>query len=169
LDDYRKLGVESKDVALLRSFVIENSERSDYEDFIRLDLTKLPGHNEDRYTLQEYHSDIHNLRRDSLTLQEHDQNHLKGKIQLNRKKLLFFSIPYDPGWKVKIDGQETDVARVNIGFLGVIIERGEHTVELEYFPRHVASGAVVSVLAFLLYGFCLLSRSIRSVCSRRKH
>lgn len=47
-------------------------------------------------------------------------------------KMLFFAIPYDENWHVYIDETEQDIYPVNIGFMGVMLQNGEHTVELRY-------------------------------------
>lgn len=80
---------------------------------------------------------------------------IKGTINLEDKKLLFFSIPYDQGWSALVDGQEAKLERVNIGFMGLLLEPGEHTVELEYSPPYLFAGMTVSVTALFLFVFLI--------------
>jgi uncharacterized membrane protein YfhO len=66
-------------------------------------------------------------------------------------KMLFLSIPFDKGWKVKVDGKQTDVQLINIGFLGVFLERGQHSIELNYFPDYLWYSIGVSIFFSLIF------------------
>lgn len=55
--------------------------------------------------------------------------------------MLLFSIPFDKGWTAKVDGAAVPLERVDIGFMGLVLEKGEHRVELEYrVPSLIYSG-----------------------------
>jgi uncharacterized membrane protein YfhO len=96
-----------------------------------------------------------------LKISEHSQNHIKGTIRLDKKELLFFSIPYDPGWTAIVDGKRIRPLLVNIGFMGIIIDAGDHTVELEYKVPYFNTGLIISVLAFFIYAFLGLQSNIK--------
>lgn len=48
---------------------------------------------------------ITQLRSDSLTLERFSGDYLKGTIQTDTDKMLFFSIPYDHGWSARLNGK----------------------------------------------------------------
>jgi len=48
---------------------------------------------------------ITQLRSDSLMLEQFSGDYLKGTIQTDTDKLLFFSIPYDYGWSARLNGK----------------------------------------------------------------
>ena len=48
--------------------------------------------------------------------------------------MVFFSIPYDFGWKATVNGVSKPVERVNYGFAGILLEPGSHKIELKYEP-----------------------------------
>ncbi len=75
-----------------------------------------------------FRADIENLKRDTLALTVHRENHLKGTISLPQKKIMFFSIPFDRGWHAKVDGRTVPLYKVNFGFTGLPVEAG--TTEL---------------------------------------
>lgn len=66
-------------------------------------------------------------------------------------KILFFSIPFDKGWHVKVDGKAIIPMMVNIGFIGVPIAKGVHRIELSFTPLFFYTGAVISGIAIILF------------------
>ena len=79
------------------------------------------------------------------------QNHISGTINTGRKKILFFSIPFDKGWTARIDGKEQKAMMINYGFLGYALEQGFHRIELKYLPPYYYAGMSFSIFGLLLY------------------
>ncbi|MEW6756392.1 MAG: YfhO family protein, partial [Candidatus Latescibacterota bacterium] len=67
---------------------------------------------------------------------------------------------YDPGWRVKVDGQPAELLRANLVFRAVPIPTGRHLVEQVYRPRSITLGLMVSATA-LLTGLAVLVRGQR--------
>ena len=57
-------------------------------------------------------------------------NHLSGTIHAQEDQMLFFSIPYDKGWTVKIDGKKVKTKALGKAFLTVKVPEGKHKVSL---------------------------------------
>jgi uncharacterized membrane protein YfhO len=85
----------------------------------------------------------------------HTQNRIAGTITLERKGLMFFAIPYDKGWSARVDGNKAELSLVNAGFLGLIMDKGTHTVELKFEPPYLIAGAATSLISLLVYGYLL--------------
>jgi uncharacterized membrane protein YfhO len=64
---------------------------------------------------------------------------------------LFFSIPYDQGWTAIVDGQKIRPLRVNIGFMGIILDAGDHSVELQYEVPYYYKGLIISIFSLFTY------------------
>ena len=67
-------------------------------------------------------------------------------------KILAFSIAYDKGWKVLIDGKLTDTGMLCDELLCVQIPEGEHKIILEYHVPYLKEGACISGFTVLLCG-----------------
>lgn len=145
--DFAKLSNNQKDVMLFKSIVIKDDEQKDYKDFVRLELKDTVS----EYGLDAYANDVASLKKDSVSFTVSDHNNLKGKIKLDKTKAVFFSIPYDSGWKASIDGKETAVQMVDFGLIGVMVHAGEHSVELTYQVPYLYSGSMVSLGSMLLF------------------
>jgi len=85
---------------------------------------------------------------------------VQGKVSVKDKKLLFTSVPYDPGWRVFVDGRETVPSVIDNVFIGIRLEEGIHHIALHFRPKGFYAGAVLSMLSFLLV-ILLIGRRLR--------
>ena len=90
------------------------------------------------------------LRQDDTDLHKITSSHLKGSFTASAEKMLFFSIPYNDGWIVKVDGKAVPVYKVFDTFMAVHTAPGFHSVELRYLPSGLIAGSVVSVLSLVI-------------------
>lgn len=89
-----------------------------------------------------------------------EQNSIVGDITVSGDKMLFFSIPYDEGWTVKIDGKKVKKECINYGFIGVPVHDGYHTIELNYFMPGMKLGMAGSIMACII----LVVLKKRNIC-----
>ena len=78
-------------------------------------------------------------------------NHLSGTINAEEEKTLFFSIPYDKGWTVKVDGKAVKTKALGKAFLIVKVPKGKHKVSLTYVSPGFKEGAVLSIAGFAIF------------------
>lgn len=76
---------------------------------------------------------------------------LTGTISVKEDGLLYTSIPYENGWKVYVDGQETKITSIADTFIGVALSRGEHMIEFKYVPAYVHIASFLSLIGFALF------------------
>lgn len=80
---------------------------------------------------------------------------IRGSILLKEDSFLFFSVPRDKGWLLKVNGEPRELVRANVGFMGVPLKAGSHSVLLEYSLPWLRPGLAVSLLSLavlLLFG-----------------
>ena len=77
-------------------------------------------------------------------------NHLSGTIHAQEDQMLFFSIPYDKGWTVKIDGKKVKTKALGKAFLTVKVPEGKHKVSLTDVSSGFKEGAILSVAGFVI-------------------
>lgn len=147
---FEKLSTLQKDMAVYKAFVIDDDSYKDfsgYNEFLLNDTTiDLSFENLDRK--------IAMLEQDTLRITSFSQNKISGTIDTDSEKLLFFSIPYDKGWKAILDDNDTDIHIVNAGMIGIKIPKGQHSLVLKYFPPYVVLGAFISAI-MLIAALCL--------------
>ena len=97
--------------------------------------------------------------RESMTmapeLDNPDNNRITGRIEPAEAGVLVVSVPYDPAWKVYVDGAEVAAFKADNGFLGCEIAAGEHSFELVYHAPGRHAGIAISILGVI--GLMLLT------------
>jgi len=68
---------------------------------------------------------------------------------------VFSEIYYPKGWKISIDGKEVPYIKADYLLRAVHVPAGEHTVKMIFAPDVIATGKIVSLIAFGI--FLLLS------------
>jgi len=85
---------------------------------------------------------------------------LTAKIDLDREKLVFFSVQFDRGWSATVNGLPAELLNVNMGLMGLRVPAGEaNEIVLTYRPRGLREGIFVSLGGVLLFvGYCAVMR-----------
>ena len=92
---------------------------------------------------------------------------VSGTVTSNGDGVLFLSIPYSKGWSATVDGAPAPIFTANVGFSGIAIASGTHSVGLRYVTPGLTTGAMVSVLALLLaIGLAILTE--RRIAATRR-
>ena len=97
--------------------------------------------------------------------------YVKGTVKVNDyRRILFTTIPYDPGWSVKVNGVESDIVTVLDGaFVGVLLpEEGEYTIELEYEVPGLRIGIMTSLLGVLAFLSVVFEKKLKKKPSSAK-
>ena len=84
---------------------------------------------------------------------------LTGTVAADTDGVMLFTIPYDAGWRVTVDGEKVETAIFEDAFLSFPISQGEHTIVMKYTPDGFFLGLIVTVLSILL--LVLIQLSIR--------
>jgi hypothetical protein len=150
-----------KDLTLLRAAVINDSSLAL---FSWLNQASIQNPLPDSIPLKQLAENYAFRKRDTLVIERHSQNRISGSISLASKKLLFFSIPFDPGWHATVDARPARLERVSIGFMGLPLDKGRHRIELTFNPTLLPICAIISAVGIALYLVLIL---VRVVWSRR--
>lgn len=84
-----------------------------------------------------------------LNISGYDSSGITGTLQTEKAGYLLFSVPFDKGWSIEIDGK-TAVPRAAYGaLLSVPIQSGSHEVRLRYIPPGFIAGLVISLIGVI--------------------
>ena len=90
------------------------------------------------------------------TLTSWTDTSLKGTISCDQDGWMFTSIPYDEGWNILVDGKEQKPEKILDAFVGIWLSAGTHTVTMEYTPKGLISGAIISGVSVVLLALIAL-------------
>ena len=94
---------------------------------------------------EDFRKEVKERRSSSSYYFECDHKGFTSKIYLPEENLVFFSVPYDKGWTAYVNGVETAIEKVDIGFMAVYAEQGINEIVFEYRTPGLLAGAITSV------------------------
>ena len=145
-DDFDKLSKAQKEIALLFACVgneaVPGIEAVDFPTLQRM---------VENFKFQEFAAIVDQKRASAMRLRDFSQNHFSGEISLIQKQLVFFSIPFDKGWRAYDNGHRAPIIQTNIGFMGIVLDKGFHAIELRYLPPYIKPAFVLSALSLIIY------------------
>ncbi len=112
---------------------------------------------------QSYFSPARKLQQTGLNITSFASNKIAGSIRPDQAGMLVFSIPFNSGWSLKIDGQPTPLVRANYGMLAAKVAAGPHTVELDFELPGQQPGLLLGALGVLALAALVWARK-RSTC-----
>jgi hypothetical protein len=147
-DQYQKTGKNYRDIVLLQSFFADPADMpavSGLKKFAGVDSNMA-------YTLDKLAADVQMRKADTLKITSFAPTHITGSIQVKDKSLLFLSIPFDKSWSATLDSKPCNLIKVDGGMTGLVMDKGEHQVELTFTSRYSGLSKAVSLFAVLAFG-----------------
>lgn len=90
---------------------------------------------------------------------KYDSKGFEAVIDLDKPKLVFFSVPYSNGWTAKVNGQPIDVEKVSYGMTAVKADAGSNVITFRYHTPGFTTGLIISISgAVLLAIFVIINR-----------
>ena len=139
--DFLTLTKENKDKIIFKALVVDDNNTEIKTKEIQKEEMKK----------DDYFNNISERQKEEFCITVFKNGNIKGDIETGEtERTLFISIPYDRGWKAKIDGNPASVMKANLGFIAVNLEKGKHTIELNYVQPYLYQGIAVSIASLLI-------------------
>ena len=103
------------------------------------------------------------LNQQTLTLESYSDTLIEGNIFIKDSGRLIFSIPYDSGWTLYVDGEEAEIEPFREAFIGVFLEEGEHEIRLKYRTPGLGLGAGITCSCVLVFVAVMLIRNRKNI------
>jgi len=103
------------------------------------------------------------LSEQTMITEEFTDTYIKGNIDVKEAGRLIFSIPYEDGWSVFVDGKEVEALGFKEALLSVYLEEGTHVIELKYMTPGLKTGAVISGICVILFIITMYIRKSRQI------
>ena len=88
-----------------------------------------------------------------------NQDTITGNISVLDDSYFTASIPYDKGLVVKVDNKVVEYDLTNESFIGFLLKKGNHIIEISYIPQGYYFGLIVSIIGLLSFiGIILYER-----------
>lgn len=85
-----------------------------------------------------------------MTVTEASDTRIKGTIDAGEGGVLVTSIPYEEGWKLKVDGKKIEIRELTgDAWISTGLGAGVHEIELTYRPAGFINGLLLTILSIL--------------------
>ncbi len=142
-----------------------------------------------------FEEDINKLKQNEWVIDTEKSNdrYLVGEVDAQQGQILMTTIPYEPGWKIKVDGKTIDSLIVQTAnedgtttlnnaqgdtgeiivlgtLIGIKLPAGHHTVSMKYTPPGFTMGVVTLILGIgiLVMFYIYDSKNNKILIARRK-
>lgn len=90
---------------------------------------------------------------EGLMVESYTSDYIKGSVNVKKDGVFLTSIPYDGGWKVKVDGKEMQTYAIAEAFTAFDLEKGYHDITFHYQPSGMYAGIGITTLSFFILCF----------------
>lgn len=92
-----------------------------------------------------YESGINTLKQNGvLEVTDFEETCIKGTVNASKDGVMMMSMPQDSGWTILVDGEETEQLENEADILMFNVSKGEHIIEMKFFPSGLKEGLFVS-------------------------
>ena len=128
---------------LLRTLVLTDDDVAQYGKY----LTELPDAMLDDLHYDSYTQDCADRRAHSCSVFQMNNAGFHAEITLEKPNLVFFSVPYDDGFTAYVNGEKTDILRVDEGLMAVLCQPGASSIDFVYQAAGLSASRVVTAVA----------------------
>lgn len=100
--------------------------------------------------LDALHEWYENASQEKVDVKKLNSAYYRGTVHCKEDRILVFSIPYEKGMHVMLDGERAETFKMFDALLAVKIGKGNHDFELRYFPDGINLGIALSVISLAL-------------------
>ncbi len=86
---------------------------------------------------------------------ELDDNGFRASTHYKNDSFVYFSVPYDEGWKASIDGDYCNIIQSG-GMMLIEVPAGNHMIEFYYSTPGYRAGVIITVMSIAVYVAYLL-------------
>ncbi len=99
---------------------------------------------------EELKGDAARLRANGISLFERTKSGFTAEITTETDQLVFFSVPFEEGWRATVNGKETEIEQVNVGFMAVFVPKGTNSITFDFETPGLKIGTQISALSLLV-------------------
>ncbi len=159
-EEWLKASTDSRERILLKAVVLDKEEESKYAGLFE----KYDGDISIYSDEEALSADCRERREGAAYYFARDNLGFDSKIITEKDTLVFYSVPYEPGWTATVNGETAEIIKTNVGFMSVAVKAGDNVIRFNYMTPGLIPGILVFFicLILLLLYLILLPRIVRS-------
>ena len=132
---------------LVRALVLSEEDIETYGSY----LTPAPESALEDFSYESYVQDVADRRASACSDFVMTNSGFSAEIELDRANLVFFSVPYDDGFTAYVNGQETEILRVDNGLMAVLCPAGWSSIDFVYSLAGLPLSRTVTLIAIPIW------------------
>ena len=104
-----------------------------------------------------------------VNIKAYEPNQLTYEVNSDKGGVVVFSEIYYPGWTATVDGEETELGRVDYVLRALKVKPGKHEVVLSFFPKSIDRTETVAYSAYVVLLLLIAFLGWRAVRRRGDH
>ena len=157
MSNFEKLSVNQKAMMVNRAVVVADKNVGELADFHEVSISDTLADSNASFPIVQQVAALEDSRKiflqDTLRVTEFNDEKIAGSINAQKKELLYLSIPFDKSWKLYVDGKYTPILILNGGMSGAILDKGLHSIKLEYSLYYLKTGIFLALLGIGIWIF----------------
>lgn len=149
IDALDKLSESSRPNMLVRAVGLTEEQIARYGTW----MTQVSDTDKTNFSYDAYKADIAARRTAATTSFEADGSGFTAEIMLDKQNLVFFSVPYDPGFTATVNGKPVDIEKVSYGMSAVPCEKGSNKIIFTYETPGFALTKTITAAAVVVWIF----------------
>ena len=82
---------------------------------------------------------------------DHSNNNISFETNYQTDRIIVLSVPYDKGWHLEINGEDSKIFKLNSGFIGLVAKAGNNSYRLSYTTPGLNLGGLISLAGLILF------------------
>ena len=159
-DEYFALSETYRERILTKAIVLKNEDVEKYSGILtHLDTDGIV------WSYQNFEDDCKTLKEHSCSSFTETKRGFSATFNSEKERLLFFSVPYDKGFRAFVNGVEIPIINATIGFSAIEVKTGENNIEFVYTPEGLKEGTIIAISAALILGaYLFITKKKEKIC-----
>lgn len=150
LSEFDHLSSLQKDIVSTKACVINDDEKLNFNELKKYQLKDTLPLN--LITFDLIKNNIDSLRANVFIINKFSQTEINGSINVGSTgKIVYFSMPFDDGWRIIENGNEILKFKLSNGMTGIYLKKGKHNIELEYTSDNIKNGIKVLIVSISIF------------------
>ncbi len=139
-DVLENIPVGNRSKVLLKAIAVEKETVDKYG----IDITHLTQKEIDDYSFDSFEKSVNDRKAMSSHFFKMTKDGFNCKIKQDKDNLVFFSVPYEKGFSATVNGEKTEIIKVNYGLCAVFAPEGENEINFVYRTPGLLAGGVIT-------------------------
>lgn len=96
--------------------------------------------------VEKYNNAMNRLKAQQMNITNWSTTKIEGTVEAESGQVLMTSIPYEPGWTIKVDGKKVEPIALADALIGIRVPAGTHEIKMTFIPKGFVPGLIFAII-----------------------